>query len=155
MGVVDGPGRARVAAAGKAEILAGGLTDDLAAGVEDAGHDGRIEIRDVALERRGAVHHRDAGDHDIVLDRNALPRELATRRALYRNLVRPGVLLVVLARRALARLTRILHRRQLVRHLVDEVVGLDVGAEEAAEALYVGIDEREPAVSAEFAHLLL
>ena len=75
--VVHRPGRAGVAAAGEAEILADGLADDGAAGVEDAGDDGGVDVGHVALERRGAVHHRHAGEADVVLERHLLALELA------------------------------------------------------------------------------
>ena len=56
-----------MAAAGEAEILADRLADDRAAGVENARRDGRVDIRHIAFHRRGAVHHRHAGETDIVL----------------------------------------------------------------------------------------
>ena len=45
-------GRIGVAAAGETEILALGLADDGAAGIENTGDDGRIDIGDVAFQRR-------------------------------------------------------------------------------------------------------
>jgi len=42
------------------------------AGIEQARDDDRVEIRHETFERRGAVHHRHSGYHDIVLDGDAL-----------------------------------------------------------------------------------
>src|SRR6185436_15289814 len=99
--VVHGPGRARVAAAREAEVLAVHLAEDGAAGVEDARHDGGVDVGDVALQRGGAVHHGHAGQADVVLERDALALQLAGGRALDLALVVPGVVLVVLALRAI------------------------------------------------------
>ena len=121
--IVDRTGGAGVAAAGEAEIFAMDLADDGAAGVEHAGDDGRIDIGDIAFERRGAVHHRHAGEADIVLERDRLAGELAARRALDLGLDVPGVVFVLLAFGAIARRARIFHRRDIVRHGVDRVVG--------------------------------
>ena len=73
-------GRAGMAAAGETKILAMRFADDGAAGVEDAGDDGGVGVGDIAFERRGAVHHRHAGEADIVLERDRLAGELAARR---------------------------------------------------------------------------
>ena len=100
-----------------------GLADDGAAGIEDAGDDGGIGIGHVAFERRGAVHHGNAGQADIVLHRDGLAGKLAAGRALDLGLDVPGVVFVLLAFRAIARRTRILHRRDVVRHGVDRFVG--------------------------------
>ena len=60
--------RRGVAAAGQTEILAVRLTDDRAAGIEDAGDDRRVYIGHVTFERRSAIHHRHAGETNIVLE---------------------------------------------------------------------------------------
>src|SRR5207237_6593223 len=80
--VADGPRVAGVAAAGEAEVLADGLAQDRAAGVEDARDHGGVDLRRVALEHAGAVHHRDSGHADVVLDGHRLAREQAPGRAL-------------------------------------------------------------------------
>jgi hypothetical protein len=38
------------------------LADDLPTGIEDAGHNGRVHVGDVALQHVGTVHHRNADD---------------------------------------------------------------------------------------------
>ena len=75
--VVHRSGRARVAAAGDAVIFAHGLAGDLAAGIEDARDDRGVDLRHVAVEKRGADHHRHAGEAHIVLERDTPARELA------------------------------------------------------------------------------
>ena len=121
--IVDRAGRIGMAAAGKAEILAMRLADDGAAGVENARDDGGVNIGRVALERRGAVHHGHAGEADIVLQRDRLAGELAARRALDRRLDVPGVVLVLVAFGTVAGRSRIGHRRDVIRHGIDDVVG--------------------------------
>jgi hypothetical protein len=73
--VAHGTGRSRVAPCGYAQVLADCLADDLAAGGEDPPHDGRVDVRDVITQRRRAVHHRDAGERDVVLQRDGASRE--------------------------------------------------------------------------------
>src|SRR2546425_673090 len=136
--IVDGSRRVRVAPAREAEVLAVRLADDLATLVEDAADDGRVEVRNIALERRGAVHHRHAGEHDVVLDRHALALELAGRRALDRRLAVPRVVPVLLRAGPVARRARVPDRGNLVRHRVDRVVGRDVPGEELTEGFGIG-----------------
>src|ERR1041384_3950647 len=93
---------AGVAAARQAEALADRLADDLAAGVEDAGDQGRVDVGHIAFERRRAVHHRQAGDADIVLDDDRLAGQRAARLALDRGLPGPGVEPVLVMARAIA-----------------------------------------------------
>ena len=64
---MDGTGRIGMAAAGKTEILTMCLADDGAAGVENARDDGGVSLGCITLERRGAVHHGNTGQTDIVL----------------------------------------------------------------------------------------
>src|SRR6266568_6445908 len=94
---MDRTGRIGMTAAGKAEILAMRLANDGAAGVKDARDDGGIDVGRVAFERRGTIHHGNAGQADIVLQRDGLAGELAARRALDRRLDVPGIVLVLLA----------------------------------------------------------
>src|SRR6202035_3283039 len=84
---------------------------------------GGIGIGDVALQRRGAVHHGNAGETDVVLDGNGLAGQFAARRALDRGLDVPGVVFVLLAFRAVAGRPRIFHGRNIIRHGIDDVVG--------------------------------
>src|SRR5882672_6423700 len=107
---MHGPGGAGVAAAGEAEILTMDLADDGASSVQHAGDDGRIDIGDIAFERRRSVHHGNAGERDVVLESYLLARELAVGRALDLGLDVPGVELVLLALGAIARRAWILHR---------------------------------------------
>ncbi len=76
VGIMHGTGGAGVAAAGKAEILAMGLADNGAAGIENAGDDRWRRVGHVAFQRRGAIHHGNAGEADIILE-----RERSCRRA--------------------------------------------------------------------------
>src|SRR5262249_8597709 len=109
--VLHGAGRAGGAAAREAEVLAVHLAGDGAARVEDAGDDGGVDVGDVALQRGRAVHHGDAGQADVVLQRDPLAPELARRRPLHLALVVPGVVLVLRAFRPMAGRARVLHGR--------------------------------------------
>ena len=75
----------------KTKILAMRLADDGAAGIENAGHDRGVDIRHIAFERGGAVHHRHAGKTNIILEHNALARQRTVRGAAHFRLHRPGV----------------------------------------------------------------
>ena len=110
-------------AARQAEVLAMRLADDRAAGIEDAGDHRRVDVGHIAFERRGAVHHRHAGETDIVLQHHALARQRAVGAPRTSALHRPGVERVFGCARPIARRARIAHRRQIVGQLVDAVVG--------------------------------
>ena len=122
--VVHRPGRRGVAAAGQAEVLAVRLADDRAAGVEDARDDRRVDVGHVAFERRRAVHHRHAGEADVVLQDDALAGERTVRRALDLGLHVPGAERVLGRRGPVAGRARIAHLGQVVGQRVDAVVGL-------------------------------
>src|SRR3984885_7595236 len=98
------------------------LALDRGAGVEEACDDCRVNVRDVAFEGRGAVHHRHAGDADVVLHRDRLALELAFRCALNIGLYVPGVERILLWTRAISGCARIFDDRNLVRHLIDDIV---------------------------------
>src|SRR3954451_24508236 len=109
------PGGAGMAGAGETEIFTMRLADDGAAGIENARHDGGVDIGRVALQRGSAVHHGHAGDADIVLDRDLLAGELAAWRPLDLGLDVPGVVFVLLAFGTIAGCPRILYRRHIIR----------------------------------------
>ena len=152
--IVHRAGRAGVAAAGHAEELAMRLADDGGAGIEHALHDRGVDVGDVAFQRGRAVHHRHAGQHDVVLEHHGLALELAARRARDGRLDVPGVVLVLGRRRPVARRARILHRRQVVRHRVDHVVGRHARLHQVDERLQVCLAHRQADVLGDFAHLL-
>src|SRR5215469_3831761 len=77
-----------------------------------------IDIRHIALHRRGAVHHRHAGEADIVFERDLLAFELAGGSTLDVGLDIPGAMPVLFRSRTAAREPRIGDGRQLVRHPV-------------------------------------
>src|SRR5690348_4475933 len=64
-----------MAAAGEAQVLADGLAGDNRPGVERPGDDGGVAAWHVALNRDRAVHHLQAGDLDVVLDRDPAARQ--------------------------------------------------------------------------------
>ena len=123
--IVHGAQRGGVAAAGQAEIFAMRLADDGAAGVEDAGNDGRIDVGHVAFECRGAVHHRHAGEADIILEDDALARQRSVRGAAHFGLHRPGIERVFVGAWPVAGCAWVAHRRQIVGQLIDPIVGLE------------------------------
>src|SRR3984957_6255956 len=114
--------RARVAAAGKAETFAMRLALDDRASVEETRDDRGVDVGNIAFERGGAVHHRHAGDADIVFDGDRLALELAFRRALNIGLHVPGVERILLRTWPISRCARIFDDRYLVRHLIDDIV---------------------------------
>ena len=122
------------------------LAEDRGAGVEHAGHDRGVDVGHVAFERRGAVHHRHAGDADIVLERDPLALELALGRALDLALDVPEIVFVLVALRAVARRARIFHRRQVVGQRLQQIVGGDVAGKRLLEEGDVGVRQ----VHAEF-----
>ncbi len=69
-GIVHRALGAGVAAAGQAEIFAMRFAEDGPAGVEHAGDNRRIDIRHIAFQRRGADHHWNPGEADIVFQDN-------------------------------------------------------------------------------------
>jgi hypothetical protein len=111
-----------MAAAREAEILTMDLADDGASGVQHAGDDGRIDVGDITFERRCTVHHRNAGERDVVLESYLLAGQLTAGGSLDLSLDVPGVVLVLLALGAVARRARIFHCRDIVRHGVDRFV---------------------------------
>ena len=70
--IADHAAGAGVARARKAQILAGRLARDGAAGIENPRHHRGVDFRHITFEQRRAVHHRHAGDADVVLDRDLL-----------------------------------------------------------------------------------
>ena len=90
MRVEDGTGVGGVAPAGEAKGLTNGLAGDLTARVEDAGYDGRVGLGDISFEHRGAIHHREARDANVVLYGDPLAREGSLRCTLDGAPVVPG-----------------------------------------------------------------
>ena len=130
------------------------LADDLGAGIQHARDDGGVEIGHVAFQRRRAVHHRHAGQHDVVLERDRLALELAAGGALDRRLAVPGVVRVFLRRRPVARRARIFHHRHFVGHRGDEIVGVDRALHQSAERGDVFIGQRQAALFGDGAQLI-
>ena len=142
-----------MAAAGQAEMLAMHLALDLGAGIQHARDDGGVEIGHIALQRRRAVGHGHAGEHDVVLQRDGLALELAAGGALHGRLAIPGIARVLLGRGPIARRARIFHFGQFVRHRGNEIVGFDRALHETAERGHVVIGERKAALLGDTAKL--
>ena len=144
VGVVHRPGGVGVAAAGQAERLAMGLADDRPAGIQNALDDGCVDLRHVAFQRRGAVHHRHAGQHDVVLQHDRPALEPALRGALHGGFHIPGVVRVLSPGRPVSRHAGIAHRGKIVRHRIDHIVGGDVRPHQFNERGDIGIAQRQP-----------
>ncbi len=127
------PGVGGMAAAREAKMLTHGLADDLPTGIEDAGHNGRVHVGDVALQHVGAVHHRDAGHAHVVLDGDFLARERSRRCAFDRAPPVPGVEPIVRGGWTEPRLARVLHRQCRLRELVQATVRREHTVHEVAE----------------------
>ena len=123
--VGDQPGGRREARALHAEGAAHGLAGDRAAGIEDAGDDGGVDLRHVAFQHRGADRHRHAGEADVVLQRHGLACEQPVARAAHLAAPIPGVVGVLLRRRAVARRARIGDRQAGLGQCVDPGIGPD------------------------------
>ncbi len=115
--------------------LAHRFSDDLTTGVENARDDRRIHRRDVSLEDRRAVHERNFGDEDVVLDRDRPPVEPAGRGVLDLCSHIPGAEWVLSLGRRRAAATGVLHLWEVVGELVD---GREPGDEACEPALMPG-----------------
>src|SRR5262249_42103873 len=120
--IVHRSGRVCVASTGQAEGFAVCLTENDSAGIQYSVDDGSGDVWRIAFECRRAVHHWNASEHDVVLEDYRLPLELPVSRALDTRLVVPGVVLILVGRRSVTRITRIFNRRQVIGKLVDDVV---------------------------------
>ncbi len=129
------------------------FASNLGAGVQHARDDGGIEVGDVTLQRRRAVHHRHAGEHDIVLERDGLALELAARGALHGRFAVPGVARIFLRRGLIARRARIFHLRHFVGHGAHEIVGFDRALHQSAERGDIFIGQRKAALLGDAAKL--
>jgi hypothetical protein len=114
-----------VAAAGKAEVLANGLAGDRPSGVENARHDRRVDIWNVALHCRSAIHHWHTGKADVVFERNPFAVELARSRACDLGPDVPRAVPVLLGRGAPAGKARVSHRWQLVGDAIEMAIRLE------------------------------
>ena len=131
MRVADHAAGAGMTCPGKAEILAGGLAGDGASSIENARHDGGIEFRNITFEQRRAVHHRDAGNTDVVLDRDLLAAQQSFRASLDIRLPVPGAVRIFRCRWPVARRSR-RNRRQRWRH---QLVQPAIGSQRSLEGL--------------------
>src|SRR6185312_2502234 len=93
--VMNRTGRIGVAAAGKTEVLAVHLALDFRTGIEHARDDRGVEIRYVTFHGRRAIHHRHAGQHDVVLQRDGLALQLAAVGALHHGFAVPRIARVI------------------------------------------------------------
>lgn len=107
---------------------------DGAAGFEDARHHSRVDLRDIAFEQRRAVHHGNAGDADVVLDRNFLAAQQSIRATMDIRLPVPGAVRVFRRRRPVSRRPR-RHRRQCGR---DQLVKPAIRSQRSLESLLKG-----------------
>ena len=141
MRVVHRPGKAGVRAAREAEHLAHGLADHRGAGIEQACDDGRVERGNEAFHGRRTVHHRHAGDADVVLDNHGLAGELAAGRAGDRGLDVPRAEFVLVRSGVVGLAAWVLDRGHEIGHFVDDVVGVEVGLKQLPIGLGLGVVE--------------
>ena len=154
MRIVYRPAGAGMTAAREAEIFAYRLAGDRPAGVENARRDGRVDIRDVALHGRSAIHHCHTGEADIVFQRDLLALEFAGGRTRDLGLDVPRAVPVLLGRGATAGQPRIADRGQLVRHLVKLVVSLESRQQALAMRGEIGLGKGEAELRRDLAQLL-
>ena len=154
VGVVHRAFGVGVAAAGNAVVLAVGLAGDFAARVENAGDDGGVDVRHIAFQNRVAVHHRHAGDHDVVFHRDALAGQLAGGRAFDGGLHIPGVAWVLRRQRPVTRRARIFHFGEIVGQRIHHVVGGDIRREQPQIGVDIGFGEGQADAVGGFQQLL-
>ncbi len=131
MRIADDAAGAGMACSGKAEIFAGRLARDGAAGVENARHHGGVDLRHITFEQRRTVHHGNAGDADVVLDRDLLAAQQSLRAAMDVRLPVPAAIGIFRRGRTVSRRSR-RNRRQRRR---DQFVKPAIRRERALESL--------------------
>ena len=131
--IANGTGRAGVAAGRETKIFARRLAGDYPAGVEYAGDDRGVDFGNVAFEYARAVHHRHAGDTDVVFDRDPLARQDPALGADDVRLPVPGVVRVLLGRRPIARLARIFYRQLRLGQLIKAGIRSDRARHQSAK----------------------
>ena len=124
-GVVHWASGAGMRATRKAEMLTVRFAADRPSCGEDARDNGGIDIRSVAFEGRGAVHHGHAGQANVVFDGDILPFEGATGAATHFAFVVPGVERIFFSLRSVAGRAWVAYGGQVVGHGIDAIVGLE------------------------------
>ena len=119
VGIANRPGVARVAASRRTEGLADGLAEDGCTRVEHSRHDRRVHRRHVSLENLGSVHHRNARQHDVVLEGDGLARQGPLDRSIDATSHVPRAQGVVLGPRMEPRGSGIANLRELVGQRVE------------------------------------
>src|SRR6202162_3403118 len=76
--------------AGKQKTSQGGVIAEGASRVEDPLHHGGIDLRHIPFEQRRSVHHGNAGDADVVLDRDLLAGQQTVAAGMDIRLPVPG-----------------------------------------------------------------
>ncbi|CQR68783.1 hypothetical protein [Acinetobacter baumannii] len=141
MGIVHRGRVGSVAAAGEAEVLAGGFAENRRPGIQQAGGHGRVVGWDETFERGGAVHHRYAGERDIVFQSDGPPGQRASRCTFYLRFVIPGIERIVLASRTIAGGARIADLRDIVGKGVDQIVSVEVSLHH--RQIFLGLRRRQ------------
>ncbi len=142
--VTNRAGARRVAAAREAEVLTHCLADDRGPGAEQAGDDGGVTRWDEALEGFRPVHHRHAGDHDVVLDRDRAAGQWAVVGLVDRRRHVPGAERVVGVGRTGPRAVGRRRRRRAVVQLLDGRPRVEQASGERGERGDVGGAQAEP-----------
>ena len=123
--VANRPGRAGMAAGRETQVFAGGFPGDHPAGIEHARHYRGVDVGNIALKHAGTIHHRHAGDADVVLDGNALSGQHAALGAGDVRLPVPCIIGVFLGRRPIARAARVFDRQLRLNELVEPRIRRD------------------------------
>jgi hypothetical protein len=139
--VANGPGRTGMAAGRETQVLTGGLPGDHPAGIEHARNHRGVDLGNIALKHAGTIHHRHAGNADVVLDGNALAGQHATLGAGDVHLPIPGIVGVFLGRRPIARVTRVFDRQLRLSELVEPRIGRDRSRHKGAKRGGVGLGQ--------------
>ena len=142
--VPDRAGHRRVTPAREAQVLAHRLAGDRRAGREQPGHHGRVPAGHEALQGARAVHHRHAGDLDVVLDRDPAPgqRPVGPLGDLGPHV--PGAQRVPARVRLLPRPVSGWLRRRLRVQLLDRVVGRQQAGHHGLERAEILVTQMHP-----------
>src|SRR5947208_13053696 len=133
MRVEDGTRVGGVAAAGEAQVLTHCLADDLSAPIQNARHEGCVDIGYVALEDARSVHHGNPGYADVVLDGDLLAGKRPGRCALYGALPVPSIETVFRSGRTITWVPPVLNRERRLGELVQATIRGQHAVHEVAE----------------------
>src|SRR6516162_2193082 len=141
--IEDGAGIGGVTASREAKALANRLPNNLSARIQNARDDGRVNVRYIAFQHVGTVHHRDAGDAGVVLDGNPLARQWSGLCTLNRTLPVPGIEPIFGGGWPISRAPLILYGQRRLRELIEAAIRGKHAVHEIAEGSQIVLAEHQ------------